>query len=166
MKTYHKAAVLVAASLAFVAAPAIAEEAHEHGHAELMLVIEGNAGELEIEIPAIDVVGFEREAANDDEQAAVAAALETLGDFAGLFELTAKAGCSASESEAEFEIEGDHAAFHAHYELACDKGADVSSLKTMAFEAFSSLEEIDVSVVTDSTQAGGELEADSPSLSF
>jgi hypothetical protein len=166
MKHSYKAAALLAATLAFLAPSAQAEEAHEHGHAELMLVIEGSGGELEIEIPAIDVVGFERAPASDAENAAVADALAILGDFDGLFMLTAAAGCSAVEAEAEFEIEGDHAAFHAHYELACAQGSAVTSLKTTAFDAFPSLEEIDAAVVTESSQAGGEMEADSPSLSF
>lgn len=167
MKLFYKTVILCAATLAgFTSAPAMAEEAHEHGHAELMLVIEGQGGELEIEIPAIDVVGFERAAATDAEKAAIEDALAVLGDFDGLFALTAQAGCSAVEGEAEFEIEGDHAAFHAHYELACDDGSAVNSLKTMVFEAFPSLEEIDASIVTDTTQAGGELEADETSLSF
>lgn len=113
----------LAAVAALAAAPAIAQEhreldAHEHGVSTLELAIEGDRLEMELRAPGMDIVGFEHAASSDDDKAAVEAALASLSQPARVIALPEAAGCSAIETEAEFEIEGhdhheDHEA-HAH----------------------------------------------------
>lgn len=98
-----------------LATPALAEEtrqldAHVHGVGELNIAIEGETVAMELHVPGADIVGFEHAAESEEDQAKVAAALETLTSPLALFALPEAAGCAVTEAAAELEIEGaeDH----------------------------------------------------------
>ena len=55
--------------------------AHEHGVAKLNAVLDGNTLELELDSPAMNIVGFEHVASNDADKAKVAAARQQLADI-------------------------------------------------------------------------------------
>ena len=66
--------------------------AHEHGVAKLNAVLDGNTLELELDSPAMNLVGFEHAANSDADKAKVAAVRQQLEQPLKLFGLSAAAG--------------------------------------------------------------------------
>lgn len=86
---------LLLASTMF-AAPALAQHAaHEHGHGDLKIAIDGDELQIELTSPGADIVGFEHAPSTDADHAAVDAAVEKLKGAADLFPLPAAAGCES-----------------------------------------------------------------------
>src|SRR3989338_10642 len=75
-------------------------DAQEHGSARLNVVLDGQALELELESPAMNLVGFEHAAKSDADKTKVAAARSQLQDPQALFGLGA-GDCTLSETELE-----------------------------------------------------------------
>ena len=61
--------------------------AHEHGVAKLNVVLDGNTLELELDSPAMNLVGFEHAASSDADKAKVAAVRQQLEQPLKLFGL-------------------------------------------------------------------------------
>lgn len=80
--------------LASVAASALAQgEVHVHGHGTLTIGVEADGrAEALFEVPAESLWGFEHAPQNDEEQAAIDAALAQL-ETAGLVTFSSRAGC-------------------------------------------------------------------------
>ena len=82
----------------------VQEEPHEHGAAELSVVLEGETLDMEFVSPAVNLVGFEYEPASAEEEQAVADALAQLEDGANLFTPAEAAGCELTSQEVEREV--------------------------------------------------------------
>lgn len=87
--------------------------AHEHGHGTFNIAVEDKTVAMELEVPGMDIVGFEHEAESSAQKAALAKAKEQLADPLTLFKLPAAAGCSVKEAKVAIETEhhdeaGDH----------------------------------------------------------
>src|SRR5262245_39113406 len=80
---------------------------HEHGRGTLNSALEGSRLSMELEVPGIDIVGFERPAKSAKDKAAVEAAKKRLSAPLALFKFPAPAGCVVKEASAELE-DGDH----------------------------------------------------------
>ena len=141
-------------------------EAHEHGKSVLRIAIEGNQVKFELESPANDIVGFEHAAKTDEQKKAVKQALSVLENAENLFTPDKSAGCVKKDSEAEFELEGEHAAFHAHWSMECSQMPSLTNLNVTFFDAFSGAEEVEVEVeaVSSSGQVGIELHHDDKTI--
>lgn len=117
-------------------------DAHMHGDGLLTIAVEGNTLAMELESPAMDIVGFEHEPSTDEQRAVVAAAQETLSSPLDVFVLPEAAGCEVinasvkhlfgdEHDEGEHEehdetsdhpeemAHGEQPEFHAAYELNC-----------------------------------------------
>ena len=155
--------------------------AHEHGVARLNAALDGKTLELELESPAMNLVGFEHEARNEADKAKVAAARAELEQPLALFALPAAAGCKVADQEIESPLFSDeaqhdehakehdhqHSEVHAHYQLQCDspdalKALDLAEL----FKRFPATEKIQVQLIGPQGQQGAELNATNASLSF
>ena len=68
--------------------------AHEHGVATLNVVLDGNTLELELDSPAMNLVGFEHAATRDTDKAKVAAVRQQLEQPLKLFGVDQAAGCT------------------------------------------------------------------------
>lgn len=81
---------------------------HEHGHAVLKLVREGTAVVVHFESPLDSIVGFEHAPANDEQRAALRAALQLVAVSKNVVRLPA--GCkSTGESEVDIpQVADDH----------------------------------------------------------
>lgn len=90
-------------------------DAHEHGVGALNIAVFGETLAMELEAPGSDIVGFEYEAATDEDKAAITGATALLSDPAALFELPSDAGCSVAKAEAH--LDGDE---HDHDEHGHD----------------------------------------------
>ena len=157
-------------------------DAHEHGAARLNVVLDGQALELELESPAMNLVGFEHAANNAADKAKVAATRSRLQDPQALFGLSA-GDCTVSEAELESALfadddheheeqhadagESEHSEIHAHYQLDCKKPGELKQLNLgELFKRFPATEKIQVQLIGPSGQQGVELTPAKPSLSF
>lgn len=151
-------------------------DAHVHGHGLISLVVEGQTLMIELEIPGMDIVGFEHEAKSKADQAAVKAAKVKLTKPGNIFALTEAAGCktvdtkvSTGEEHEEHEHEDkdksddhkdehkeNHMEFRASYHFTCSNPSALSSISLKLFSQFPSLEEIDVQAVTAKGQTKAE----------
>jgi len=188
----------IAASLALLCvAPALAEGekrelgAHEHGHSELNIAIEGNRIEMELIAPGADIVGFEHAAESEEDKAAVEQAEERLGEPLPLFAFSPDAGCTVESASVEIEgdheehkeheddhgeHEGDHKEhegeashneFHAAYTLTCSTPDALDGIDFAAFfDSFAGAEEVEVTVISEKGQSSYEVERDATTVDF
>ncbi len=163
-------------------------DAHEHGVGRLNAVLDGKALELELESPAMNLVGFEHLATTDADKAKVAAARKQLEQPLVLFSLPKAAGCVVSTQELESPLFGDkpdddhdhatdgkgaaahdhdHSEIHAHYQFTC---ANPTALKNLdlanIFKTFPATQKIQVQLIGPSGQQGVDASATAATLKF
>ena len=80
--------------------------AHEHGVGRLNAALDGQTLELELESPAMNLVGFEHAATSDADKAKVAAVRAQLEKPLALFNLPTAAGCVVASQELESPLFG------------------------------------------------------------
>jgi hypothetical protein len=164
--------------------------AHEHGVGRLNAVLDGKTLELELESPAMNLVGFEHVATSDADKAKVVAARTRLEQPLALFNLPKAAGCVVENQELESPLFGDtpdanddhdedakdedghehhhdHSEIHARYQFTC---ATPDALKTLdlanIFNTFPATRKIQVQLIGPSGQQGVEVTAKAASLKF
>ncbi|MBZ9664700.1 DUF2796 domain-containing protein [Pseudomonas sp. LMG 31766] len=157
--------------------------AHEHGVASLNAVLDGNLLELQLESPAMNLVGFEHAAKSDADKAKVAAAKRELEQPISLFALTT-GDCKATQVELESPLFGDadhdhdhdhdhhdheseHSDIHAHFRFECARANELKQLDLAElFKRFPATEKIQVQLIGPNGQQGVELTPTQPRLSF
>ena len=167
--------------------------AHEHGVGRLNAVLDGKALELELDSPAMNLVGFEHTATTDADKAKVAAARKQLENPLALFNLPMAAGCVVSSLELNSPLFGDkpeadhdddddhdhdakdgahehhhdHSEIHAHYQFTCATPTALSNLDlTQVFKTFPATQKIQVQLIGPSGQQGVEATASAATLKF
>ena len=160
--------------------------AHEHGVGRLNAALDGQTLELELESPAMNLMGFEHVATTDADKAKVAAVRAQLEKPLVLFNLPTAAGCVIAKQELESPLFGDkpdadddhdhdakdehhhdHSDIHAHYQFSC---SSPGALKTFdlanIFNTFPATLKIQVQLISPSGQQGVEVTAKSDALKF
>ena len=152
--------------------------AHEHGVGRLNAALDGLTLELELDSPAMNLVGFEHVAATDADKAKVAATRARLEQPLALFSLPKAAGCVVENQELESPLFGDtpeaddehhhdHSEIHARYQFTC---ATPGALKTLdlanIFNSFPATRKIQVQLIGPSGQQGVEVTAKAAALKF
>jgi Protein of unknown function (DUF2796) len=163
--------------------------AHEHGVGRLNAALDGQTLELELESPAMNLVGFEHAATSDADKAKVAAARAQLEKPLALFSLPAAAGCKVASQELESPLFGDkpdaddhdedeadkdghehhheHSEIHGHYQFTCTAPGALKTLDlTNLFKTFPATQKIQVQLISASGQQGTEVTAKAASLKF
>ncbi|PTS85992.1 DUF2796 domain-containing protein [Pseudomonas sp. HMWF032] len=160
-------------------------DAHEHGAAQLNVVLDGKALELQLESPAMNLVGFEHAAKSAADKAKVAAARSQLEQPQALFGLAA-GDCSVNKQELESPLftehgheehkhddhhehakDSEHSDIHVHYSLDCQKPEALKQLNLgELFKRFPATEKIQVQLIGPNGQQGLELTPAQPTLSF
>ncbi|WP_194791075.1 DUF2796 domain-containing protein [Pseudomonas sp. UFMG81] len=142
--------------------------AHEHGVAKLNVVLDGNTLELELDSPAMNIVGFEHAASTDADKAKVAAARQQLEQPLQLFGLAQAAGCAEDAQELQSPLFGDaaqdkhehghqHADVNAHYQLACTTPGKLTQVDLgPLFKAFPQTQKVNVQLIGPNGQKGVE----------
>ena len=146
--------------------------AHEHGVARLNAVLDGQTLELELDSPAMNLVGFEHAASSDTDKAKVAAVRQQLEQPLKLFGLAKAAGCSEEAQELESplfgsepdaaDVDGDahehqHSDIHAHYQLTCAAPDKLASIDlSPLFKAFPATQKINLQLIGPNGQKGVE----------
>lgn len=82
--------------------------AHEHGVGLLNVAVEGEQVSLELEVPGMDIVGFEHGPSSTEDQASVDAAISRLSEPLDLFMPSDAAGCTVTQAEAGLVEEDEH----------------------------------------------------------
>jgi hypothetical protein len=164
--------VILACQLAGTATAADGFEqhaAHAHGKVTLNIVLEANQLTIELDSPAVNVVGFEHEPRSKEEQSAVASANAHLRDSRKLFGFPPQAKCRVAgadlkpphwEADAEDEHEAheqheaheDHADFEATYVYKCDAIENLAWLEPWLLEQLRNITEARVNIITASGQ--------------
>jgi len=165
--------------------------AHEHGVGRLNAVLDGQALELELDSPAMNLVGFEHAATSAADKAKVAAARKQLENPLALFNLPKAAGCVISTQELNSPLFGDkpeadhdddddhdakdgahehhhdHSEIHAHYQFTCATPTALSNLDlTQVFKTFPATQKIQVQLFGPSGQQGVEATPQAATLKF
>ncbi len=191
MRMMRTTCVLTAA-LACAAFSASAEEhrqlgPHVHGHGRLNIAIEGKTVSMELEVPGMDIVGFEHEPSTADQKAALENAKAELSKGLKYFTPASTAGCAlksadvktqpehedADEHEHEHEDHGaagheeaghHHSEFHVLYTLECSSPSRLTSMTFGYFKQFAGAQELDIAVIGPKGQSSYEVKRDNPSL--
>ncbi|MDZ4019762.1 DUF2796 domain-containing protein [Pseudomonas sichuanensis] len=159
--------------------------AHEHGVAKLNVVLDGNTLELELDSPAMNLVGFEHAASTDADKAKVTAARQQLEQPLKLFGLAQAAGCKDEAQELESPLFGDaahadddgdahehehghqHADVNAHYQFTCATPAKLAQLDLgPLFKTFPQTQKINVQLIGPNGQKGVEATAAKAVVAF
>ena len=159
--------------------------AHEHGVGRLNAALDGQTLELELESPAMNLVGFEHAAATDADKAKVAAVRAQLEKPLILFNLPPAAGCVIAKQELESPLFGDkpdadddhdhdakedhrdHSDIHAHYQFSCSSPGALKTLDLAnMFNTFPATRKIQVQLIGPSGQQGIEVTAKTAALKF
>lgn len=164
--------------------------AHEHGVGRLNAVLDGQALELELDSPAMNLVGFEHLATTPSDKAKVAAARKQLENPVALFNLPKAAGCVVSSQELNSPLFGDkpeadhddddddakdgahehhhdHSEIHAHYQFTCATPTALGNLDLIQmFKTFPATQKIQVQLIGPSGQQGVEATAQAATLKF
>jgi hypothetical protein len=154
--------------------------AHEHGVASLNVALDGQTLEIQLESPALNLVGFEHEASSDADQAKVANARKHLEQPQALFALPIEAKCALQESQLESPLfeeaehaEHEHGDEHGHsdidasYRFICANAAALQTLELGSFfGTFPGTEKLEVQLIGPSGQQGAELTPKHSRLSF
>ena len=140
--------------------------AHQHGVAQLTLVLEKNTVQIALESPADNIVGFEHAPAKPGEKAAVAAAMSTLRRPT-LFGLNTEAGCGKARTQAgnPFDTSGNaaHRDFDVNHTFECSQPTRLNRLDANAlFKAFPRLQSLKVDYALPGGQGSVTLTPASP----
>lgn len=166
-------------------------DAHEHGTALLNMAIENNNIHLELESPAMNIVGFEHQAKTKQDKLTIKNAVERLNQGNTLFVTSAKAQCKLTSVDVESalidskdkhddhdehdkhdkhddhdEHEETHSEFHVTYMFTCKNIAELKSIDAQIFTFFKGSEEIHVQLITDKGQTEKELTPSNHILKF
>jgi hypothetical protein len=180
--------------MSLLAIPAFAEDGHRelgphvHGHGTLNIAIEGKRVAMELEVPGMDIVGFEHAPSTDDQKVAVEKAKARLEKPLGIFSLPAAAGCTVAEAKVALEGEhgehggddhkheekgdhdhdhdaaGGHNQFEASYALDCTNPAELTTITFDYFALFAGAHDLTVNVVTAKGQSKYEVSRSKPTL--
>jgi hypothetical protein len=159
--------------------------AHEHGAGKLGIAFERRTVEMEFEIPAYDIVGFEHAAKTPEQKQAISQARALLSKPLTLVKLPDAAGCKVVSSKvklvgggahshshghnhgkantAKSEAE-THSEFHAEYKLNCAKPELIQSIELDFFKSFPRAQKLEVSVVDEKAQTKSEATREKPRI--
>ena len=147
--------------------------AHQHGHAELQLAIDGNQIELIFTSPAYNLLGFEHRARTEEQKARVTQTTTWLEETPLVN--TAEAGCTVMHAEVHHQAgeqnghghdhghthdhkdEASHSDFEVTQTLSCSGLDPAEELSTPLTERFSEIEHLSVEWVWSGGQGSGRL---------
>ena len=151
-------------------------DVHVHGSGELNIVQEGRMLMIDLNLPAMNVVGFEHKPKSQKQKQALQSAKKSLNNGGELFVPTAAAACQLQSVDVdsalleiehheehhphhqhEDEGESEHAEFSVIYEFSCKKVAQLRDVKVNLFNRFPSTEYLKAQVITESKQTGMKL---------
>jgi hypothetical protein len=167
--------------------------AHEHGRGTLNIAVEGDKMTMELEVPGMDIVGFEHAATSRRDMESVERAKAQLMTPLSLFKLPAAAGCRVTAADVKVEVgehdrhakeaspgssesskgpdkaeaEGEgHSEFHAEYACECASVNTITAIEFGYFRVFAGAEKLDINVITPKGQSKFEATRAKPNISL
>ena len=192
-----KTLTLKLAALAFAAVPAFAADEHrelgphQHGHGILNIAVEKNRVSMDLDVPGMDIVGFEHKPESASDKTTAAKAEKLLADALVLFKVPASAGCKVTQAKVAIEAEdadvkdaskkedeaksteksGDaheehkgHNDYNVSYVLDCTKPSEITSIQFDYFTSFEGAKALTVNVVSEKAQNSYEVTREKPML--
>ena len=165
-------------------------EAHEHGVAELNIVLDQSVIVIQLLSPAVNLVGFEHAPRDDEQKLLIENTLVTLNQGDKLFEFPSSAGCQLESADVQSSLDNDHeehgehdhedeladshsdneedthSEFEANYEFECKDLASINQIDTTLFELFPLTEEIAVQLISPDVQTTTSLAPGSAIIRF
>ncbi len=174
-------ALVLSASLASHAAAAEEHRElgpHVHGHGVLNIAMEGTRVSLDLDVPGMDIVGFEHAPAGADQQATVTKSEAQLSKALELFKLPDAARCKVTDAKVTIEAPENHADdkqghdagheghrdYNATYVLECTKPEAITTIEFEYFKHFKNAHGLTVNVVSDKSQNTYEVTTETPML--
>ena len=174
--------VLVCLFVSFEASAQVRQkDSHEHGAANLMMVMEEEKLQIEFEVPSESLIGFEHFPKSQSNRENFNEAIKMLSDSSKLFSTPAEAEClltGLNVSQSLFSSEGEsgheeedkhghedsekaeiHSEFKSNYYWNCLHIDKIDSIGNKLFSFFPRIEEIRVTWITSSGQGSLELES-------
>ena len=151
---------------------------HVHGAAQLDIVMEGADLYVSFTAPAIDIVGFEHPPKTAEQNDRLALAVQKLGNGGALFDIPARGACRQVAADVQqpwpdktghqhdHTHEAKHADFAADYHWQCERPAAVTQLSVRVFEAFPSIEGVDVQFVSAQRQGSAVVKPGTATVPF
>lgn len=151
---------------------------HEHGVASLNVALDGQTLEIQLESPAMNLVGFEHTANSDADKAKVASTLQQLERPQALFALPIEAKCALQQSDLDSPLFGATAHEHEHnqpahsdidasYRFTCGNPQALKVLELGTFfGTFPGTTKLQVQLIGPNGQQGAELAEGNTRLSF
>lgn len=151
---------------------------HVHGHGVLNIAMEGARVSLELDVPGMDIVGFEHVATTADQQATVKESEGQLAKGLELFKLPDAAACKMTDAKVAIEApespagdKQDHDASHeghrdynATYVFECARPDAITTIEFDYFKRFKNAHGLTVNVVSDKSQNTYEVTTEKPLL--
>jgi Protein of unknown function (DUF2796) len=138
---------------------------HEHGKVTINAALDGNELVIELDSPAVNVVGFEHEPRTDEERAAVQSAATLLRNGRALFSMPREARCQFEKTELKapewehsdadespHDEHEHHADYHARFSYRCWSPAHLEWLQPALLDKLRNVTEARVNVATVSGQ--------------
>jgi len=163
---------------------------HEHGTARVNAALDDQTLAVELQSPAMNIVGFEHLASTDADKAAVAKAHAQLAKPLDLFNLPAAAHCTVTSQTLQSPLFGDqmpavdddgdhdhdapaagaehhHSEIHASYQFTCKAPDELKSLDlSQIFKTFPATHKVVVQMIAPSGQKGLDATPDNSTLAF
>ncbi len=152
-------------------------EAHTHGAGHMAISFVETGFSLTLEVPGVDIVGFEHTAENEDERGDVAAAISDLSKPLEIFVVPPEAGCVTATANVALvgdvfvQAEGQsddnaahHTEFQADYMVQCQEPSLVTSIQFTYFERFARAERLFVELTSSSATHNLTVEREMPLL--
>lgn len=146
------------------------EDAHLHGQVQLNVALEGRRAVVEIDAPAMDLLGFEHEPSTEAEHERTALVTAQVARHDSMFEfidgecgqLSQSLRFSGEEHEHTESEHEQHEDVHLVYEFDCSRLP--AGLRFVGFTAFAGIQQAIVQWLDDAVQASATLTPAAPSL--
>jgi len=143
--------------------------AHEHGVAELDIVLEDGQVQIELRSPAMNIVGFEHRPENKKQRQAVKGSMQKLR-HSKLFDFIGDKQCKAQDIHVETSLNDErsdgHADFEAAYRFTCRNTDYITGVETQLFEAFPGIEHLRVQFIKGIRQGATHLTHEKNRIDF
>ena len=142
-------------------------KAHEHGSAKLDIAIDGKTAIVQLEAPAISIIGFEHQAKSAADKKTQSAALELLkAKITSMVIVDPAAGCIFSPKLAVVEQEDgeDHSEVRAEFAVTCSGSLPGTKIQFGFTKVFPRLQTVQVQVLNGAQQTGSQIKNDRGSI--
>jgi Protein of unknown function (DUF2796) len=127
-------------------------EAHEHGKVALNVAVEGNKLTIELDAPAINVVGFEHAPSSDAERAAVANAQKQFQSGQRLFGVPPEAQCHLERVDVHSEAHRNHMDYEGTFTYACEAPGKLTWFEPWLLDKLLNVTALRINVISPSGQ--------------